>query len=341
MAAPTSKEINPGTFSNQGSHHWPITSFKTEPFNEKFSSGNEQQIGIQNGRRIQMVKKVSENTKETRIFGWRTVDNSPTTQVLSLFGQIVDKMLEGVIDGAKLQERSKLRENREIVGIPFSVNPTRALEGNIESLKKLGFAKSLIEDVEKKAREYVESRRGVGGFFMLGADEQSNQFLFYYGRNDYDAWKLKMILDSGSFIQEKFVSKSVVFKLTNEEEEFLGSKRGKNFSVSQMACFHFALLRACEPKAKEKINNNTEVTFEDLKSWGYRIVSHPDAGDLVLYFNDQPNYQHMGIYLENGKVESKCGIMNPNIYEHGVFDVPPNYGKKVVFMRKSTAKIFE
>jgi hypothetical protein len=71
-----------------------------------------------------------------------------------------------------------------------------------------------------------------------------------------------------------------------------------------------------------------------LRKWGYVPVTIPAANDLVLYLDAEERPTHLGRYLKSGQVESKLGSKQPYFHWHNIFDVPLNYGDRVVFWRK-------
>ncbi len=124
-------------------------------------------------------------------------------------------------------------------------------------------------------------------------------------------------------------------------EAFHLAKKPENAAAEKLSCVAFALLKTREERAQKLIfespKEQAQVIREIpslLKKWSYRVVRDPDAGDLVLYLKGSEPV-HMGFFLESGKVLSKMGVLNPFSYEHGLSQVPSDYGSRVVFFRKT------
>lgn len=192
--------------------------------------------------------------------------------------------------------------------------------------------------------------------------EQQDQILRTLKRNvfAYLKWKSR-IVDGKRVIVLPALAFSVnewIFKtdLSNYMHKKWGLKRSKdpanfsfsnlmNFRYSQfgrlpnpviMNSFAFAFLRAGESQAAGFIFKGIEPNGDFLQiliGWGYRPVTAPQENDLVVYF-DKGIPTHMGRMLASGRVESKLGVNNPYSHEHDVFDIHPQYGRRVVFMRK-------
>ena len=62
-------------------------------------------------------------------------------------------------------------------------------------------------------------------------------------------------------------------------------------------------------------------------------VSPSDAaiGSLVMYFDGFGEFKHVGLLKHNSRVESKWGQLG--LYEHGLFEVPANYGNTVRYYK--------
>jgi len=113
--------------------------------------------------------------------------------------------------------------------------------------------------------------------------------------------------------------------------------------AERLSCFAFALLKIGEMRAKALIFDSPAAQqrlIHDapilLKKWGYRVITYPDAGDLVLYLSKNEPV-HAGIFLESGRILSKMGALNPFVYEHDLGQVPKDYGNRIVFFRKTVS----
>ena len=54
-------------------------------------------------------------------------------------------------------------------------------------------------------------------------------------------------------------------------------------------------------------------------------------GSMVMYFDDDASFTHVGLSKHNSRVESKWGQLG--LYEHGLFEVPANYGDTVRYYK--------
>lgn len=70
-----------------------------------------------------------------------------------------------------------------------------------------------------------------------------------------------------------------------------------------------------------------------LQSGSLTEVSLSDAviGSLVIYFDGDGEFVHVGLSKFNSRVESKWGQLG--LYEHGLFEVPANYGDTVRYYK--------
>lgn len=88
----------------------------------------------------------------------------------------------------------------------------------------------------------------------------------------------------------------------------------------------------------EQLFNHASLGY--LARLGYRSVSPPSVGDVVVYeksYSSRDIFQpaHYGIFLGNGEVESKFGVHGP-VYRHGLFEIPKGFGDYVIFLRGSS-----
>lgn len=70
-----------------------------------------------------------------------------------------------------------------------------------------------------------------------------------------------------------------------------------------------------------------------LRSESLTEVNPSDAviGSLVMYFDGDGEFIHVGLSKLNSRVESKWGQLG--LYEHGLFEVPANYGDTVRYYK--------
>ncbi len=156
---------------------------------------------------------------------------------------------------------------------------------------------------------------------------------------------------------QKFPSPENSVKLLNELYSSLGMKRSqepvsftrKDFETfkiepneakadpTRLPCLAYALLLTGEVRAKEMIfihegdDQSLRGIFPLLERWQYTNVTEPKPNDLVVYLNQKDGVEHVGVYVGDGKVQSKIGFMNPHSHTHRIFDLNES---KALFFRK-------
>lgn len=289
--------------------------------------------------------------KQSQILeGWEIQDKKDSTKTMNLFGTIADRVFSKVTELAKSTSRNAPEHKK---GLPFTVNPIPTLDEIISDMSAgpsyRGDIKNIADEAFELIRTYINELRGTGKHvFML--DNQiinSNRFMFTYGMKATEIDRLikDVQLDASSYICQEIVQRYSgrclgVFHFNEEDERFLGSG-AKEIDSQKISCFAYTLLKAREPQAKNFIlTQKYDLKIKELQKWGYRIVSHPNENDLVLYMSDNnEEINHLGRFNEQGLVESKWGVNGKHIFEHSIFDVPANYGTHVIFMRKSSATL--
>ena len=111
---------------------------------------------------------------------------------------------------------------------------------------------------------------------------------------------------------------------------------GDPITLKTLTCYGYALLRRGERGVRELLFNPTlseEMLLKTLMRWGYRNVSEPSPGDLVVYL-DKGLPQHMGVYKGEGIVHSKWGSIQTFALDHGLEFVPEFYGLEIAYYRK-------
>ena len=293
---------------------------------------------------IQAEPYIHDNKK-----GWEIKQSTDLSLKNSIFGNIITGVLEGM--KRTVEHYSKLYTDKR--GCPLSIKPFGALENEIKELRAdrryTGAYKLMIDDIIKIAASFLTDCYGTGGVAVMGEGLgviSDNRFLFTYGqrRQDLEVQCQKIVLESQHYCHEALQLQSVECAYSAEDLVFLNVSPRQLSDAPGLTCFNYALLKGRESQAKDCIiaNQAARLSVDSLEKWGYRIVSHPDEGDIVLYFHlSEPNkIQHLWVYREDGLVESKWGINNTRVYTHNVFEVPQNYGSQVIFMRKSAAKLF-
>lgn len=113
---------------------------------------------------------------------------------------------------------------------------------------------------------------------------------------------------------------------------------------AKLSCLAYALLKSRELNAKELIfskggdDTTLRNIFEVLESWGYRAVTEPKPGNLIVYLDQNGKPDHVAVYLGDQKAQSKIGINNPYSHVHPIFAVNTS---KVIFFQKNTQPLVE
>lgn len=279
--------------------------------------------------------------RERIIHQWKAQGVTETTAVMYLYGQIMDMVFADVFTYVEQRNRTASAEDS------FIVDPTKILSKKMKRVS--GFEANVVESVRTIANGYIASKMNEGS--MTGASSStdvhpsSSSAFSFDNRMSLSQLKQRkeaLMLDYGSYI---FQHLSAITPLgfhayTPDDLAFL--ERSVLPAPETLSCFLYAFLKVQEEKAKTAIRTCKEIkpTLQLLNEWGYRSVERPDEGDLVVYFtNSEGQPQHIGIYCDDGQVESKWGFKS-DVYKHPIFGVSPHFGRTVVFMRKSSAKLF-
>ena len=188
---------------------------------------------------------------------------------------------------------------------------------------------------------------------LLG--NQVGQPVFFYNtsREEIGSWVMTATIEMSNYAYHclKLEQSEKEVSFTDEDLETYKIEKGTTIvDPTKMSCLAFALLQANRflPSAWA-LNMQRDIIFRDsggdstlnnlfrfLKRWNYSAVDNPETGDLVVYLSNN-NPSHVGFYTQSGKVLSKLGRANPYSHQHKLFDIPPNYGNKVVFFRRNSA----
>lgn len=241
-------------------------------------------------------------------------------------------------------------ESLEKVKTDFSSQGFKKLSWeNRKILESLGISQSKLLEIYPKVVELVQEffakNTGSGNliFFGGGMPLQQNRYIFHKDQKGSELfdWAQKITLDAMGFIYEKMGMQRL--GAVQPSEEAMKALKLTEESAAKISCFQYALmlidLETAKAFSSGKYRHDTDLEH-CLEDMGWRTVSEPDAGDLVVYYNHVlKKVMHAGVYKENGNVESKPGIANSTIYEHGLYDVLGLYGTSVYFMRKPSATI--
>jgi hypothetical protein len=173
-------------------------------------------------------------------------------------------------------------------------------------------------------------------------------FLYSASERAIEDWASKTTLELNNFAYSKCGIKrsDEPLQFTREDREAFGIEAGQAVpDPTQLSCLQYALLKARELKARDVIfspwkDHYLRNLLSNLADWGFRKVAAPDEGDLVVYMSADGRPLHVGCYTESGKVSSKLGILNTHTHTHDLFNIPAGYGSRVVFFRKSNARLF-
>ncbi|MBS0615508.1 MAG: hypothetical protein JSR58_03030 [Verrucomicrobia bacterium] len=209
------------------------------------------------------------------------------------------------------------------------------------SMKDVKASWSQAADISFKAfEEYSEEIQGEKAF-SLPCDifqQKSDKSLEY---NVEDLLKREPVLFSAVFRQLGLKQGAVPLVFTKQNYDKFKVAVGVELikSASFLTCFGYVLLQMGELRAKEYIfyrKSSFDMKFflPMLIDWDYQVVSDPRENDLVVYVDAKNTVQHAGKITREGKVDSKLGIANSFAWEHDLFEVPPHFGSKVIFLRK-------
>lgn len=275
---------------------------------------------------------------------WKATGLTETSALMYLYGEIMDKVFADVF--TYVEQRTRTASIESSLDSSFSVDPTLILSKKMERVA--GFEATVVESVRTIASAYIASKMNMGPMECSSSSSDVHPMSTAFSFDDrmssaqLGQKKRELMLDYGSYI---FQHLSAITPLgfhtySFDDLAFLGGHDCPN--PETLSCFLYAFLKVREDKAKTAIRTLKDIkpTLQLLNEWGYRSVERPDEGDLVVYFtNPDGPPQHIGIYCEDGQVESKWGLKS-DAYKHPIFDVSPYFGRTVVFMRKSSAKLF-
>lgn len=204
------------------------------------------------------------------------------------------------------------------------------------------------------ALDYYNKNNSYNPFFdkdqyFWNVDNQGNitgQPVFPYSmkREEVSSWILKTTISMSNHAYSSLGIQQSEKPISFSDEDlktFEIEEKDVIVDPKEMSCFAFAFLRAKEVQAAHIIFKGSGGDaplvriFKYLKRFGYSSVQEPQEGDLVVYMTSSNNPTHVGYLTESGKVLSKLGINNPYSHTHQLFDIPPNYGTKVLFFRKN------
>lgn len=204
-------------------------------------------------------------------------------------------------------------------------------------------------EVRSFIKDYMQKCRGTGRYYFVGMKEGNNKFLFNSDQtqSDIDNWAYKFNYDFICHLYKflGYVELEPIMITEEQKIHFRLNPEDKIPNPLKFSCVAYALLMACEVKAKKLIFDSSieEVDHfitdceKNLKMYGWENVFFPKEGDLVLYRKESTNQiAHIGYYSGDGKVTSKLGINQEHVHRHGLYDVGLFYGEDLIFMRKVT-----
>ena len=265
---------------------------------------------------------------------------------LTQFTIVASQVVELIVGGAK----AHIRAAQAGATVIFRVNPRNSLEACIRD--------TLALYVKQDVRQVLMYRTtGVTPKDQLACTQKAMDitreffgglqtiFSLEDGKESLHEWMLNQAEPMANFGYEKmgFIRSAEPLSWKEEDLALFGIV-DCNINPRRISCAQFALLMAKELQAKDIIfaKHSNQVVYEMpkyLQKWGYRRVDVLDVGDFVLYYNNNKP-SHMGVFVGEGLVLSKLGLMNSFSHRHPLFDVSLVYGDKAVFYRKSSAKLF-
>jgi len=186
-----------------------------------------------------------------------------------------------------------------------------------------------VDKIEMDASYYITTeildRIGKFEFKRSTANPKSQEF--------YDR-QIQLLREFEPFFQS-FFEKHTVFHSNNTEAEMKEWKKDVVSQLYQTVSYgdSQAVLwgKGIPPSVfldNQKLRMETYLSF---KKEGFRCVQHPNAEDRVWYAAGKSTL--VGVMQENGRILSELG-------DHGLFDIPLEYGREAIFFRKSQATLF-
>lgn len=155
--------------------------------------------------------------------------------------------------------------------------------------------------------------------------------------DELNAWKAETEAAIFGFVCQEHGFSSTPINL----EEHPRFNKMPRFIIEDLSCHLYATAKM-DPivstdliiKELGKKTKTPSIIDIDPKLWS--CIDIPEPQDLVLYYNSiSKEITHTGIYIGEGKVESKPGARETNILIHHVFDLLSFYGTHVFFMRRN------
>lgn len=264
---------------------------------------------------------------------------SPSAQVLMAFVHICGKTINNIKERAYELRKPDLPNRLFRVSTASSIEEySKELLNMSEAITKAhGEAGIILKDFQKnilKAKEIALS------FFV----KNGNPLFFYTAsKKDVDDKIADLVMETQSYCYDHLdmvKSPQPFFFSQKDLETFQISRSDITVHSVAMSCLAYALLQVGEVQAKDIIFQGKGVDevlkniISYLKKWGWKPIDTPREGDLAIYLSDDMMPQHIAVYLENGRVSSKPGLLNAHSYTHPLFDLAAFYGDKVVFFRK-------
>jgi len=167
---------------------------------------------------------------------------------------------------------------------------------------------------------------------ILAEFTRSVQFTLPRNREEiFLDWTQKISNGSLEYLYEKLKWKK------NEVDYSPLRKLGiKNTSLS---CFQYVYMKTENIfKANQLLQSLQKLDEMDFSYWrklGFSNTKEPKNGDVVLYLKEN-KITHAAIYLGDGIVEHKPGIITAYAYESKWSELTPQYGNRIIFLCKSS-----
>jgi hypothetical protein len=107
-------------------------------------------------------------------------------------------------------------------------------------------------------------------------------------------------------------------------------------ATAKLSCFTFALdidPDAISDMCLGKIFPGAEFV-STLMRGALRIQDRPETDGIVVYLDSADSPKHAGKIRAGGRVTSKWGAGRTHIWEHGLWEVPTEYGDEVRFFQR-------
>jgi hypothetical protein len=276
---------------------------------------------------------------------YKPAEITTTTLLLSIYNAVINKCLRGIATIAK-DVISKKTEATDPTS-EFEVEPYNCLDEGVVVLygdsKEKTTLCSQMGATEQQFDKCLERAEELAKAFF--AEKGIPVFNYSWEEPDFKRWLQEVCneqyFDSLSYLDLERSEDPIQY--TEEQLSSFGISEKSEISIeaTNISCFAYALLLVGEIEARNVIFKAKSVNdpLKWLQKRNWQIVEVPQVGDLVVYLDDKDEPLHFGYYVGEGLVKSKFGNKCPFSCLHTFFNTPTEYGKRILFLRKSTAPI--